>query len=105
MKAEVWLGGLLLGLITYASRSLPLLVNLRPPDKLRPFLDAVAPAVVAALLVPALLLPEGRWIAPWQNPALLAAIPASWVALRTRSLGWTTLVGVAAYAVLSHWVG
>ncbi|REJ32799.1 MAG: hypothetical protein DIU82_11720, partial [Bacillota bacterium] len=40
-----------------------------------------------------------------QNPALLAALPAAWVAFRTRSLGWTTLAGVAAYAVVSAWVG
>ena len=105
MIPEVWLGGLLLGLVTYASRSLPLLVNLRPSERFRPFLDAVAPAVVAALLAPALLLADGGWVAPWRNPALLAALPAALVAFRTRSLGWTTLAGVAAYAVVSAWVG
>lgn len=104
MNSEIWLGGLLLGLVTYASRSLPLLVNLRPPEQLRPFLDAVAPAVVAALLVPAVLMPEGRWVVPWQNPALLAALAAGWMAFRTRSLGWTTLLGAGAYALLGLWM-
>lgn len=39
----------LLGLVTYACRSLPLLVGLGLSERFRPFLDAVAPAVVAAL--------------------------------------------------------
>lgn len=101
MGSELWLGGFLLGLATYSARALPLLLGLRPPRRLSRFLDYVAPSVVAALLVPSLLLPDGRWLPPTGNPWLLAALPTAWVAYRFRSLGLTTVAGVSAYALIS----
>ncbi|BAS28155.1 AzlD domain-containing protein [Limnochorda pilosa] len=104
-SGEVWLGGLLLGLATYSARSLPLFLGLRPSERIARYLRYVAPSVVAALLVPSLLLFDGAWIPPMKNPALLAALPTAWVAYRSRSLGWTTVAGVAAFALLSRWLG
>lgn len=105
MERELWLGGFLLGLATYATRALPLLLGLRPPERLGRFLDYVAPAVVAALLAPSLLLPQGEWISPVANPWLLAALPTAWVAYRSRSLGLTTLAGVVLFALFSRLAG
>ena len=61
-------------------------------------LGLIAPAVLAALVAQTLLL-EGRELrAPdeWHVAALIAAA----VALRTRSMGWTLAVGMAALWLL-----
>ena len=56
-------------------------------------LRQIPPAVLAALVVPALLRPEGH-VDLWQ-PELLAGVVAALVSWRTRNVGLTLVVGMA----------
>ena len=55
-------------------------------------LRQIPPAVLAALVVPALVRPEGRFDL-WQ-PELLAGLMAAYVSWRTRSIALTLVVGM-----------
>lgn len=58
----------------------------------------VPPAVLAAIIAPAILYPSGQELQPGPaNPALFAGLLAGLVAWRTRNLLWTILVGMAAF--------
>jgi branched-subunit amino acid transport protein len=82
--------------VTYLPRVLPAM--LLQGRALHPFLTAwlkyVPVAVLAALLLPSLLVVEDRLNVAWDNLYLWAAIPAGLVALKTRSLFFTVLVGM-----------
>ncbi len=61
----------------------------------------VAPAVFAALVVPAVLMQEGDLVlAPTANPRALATVIALAVAWRTRSVAATITVGMGALWLL-----
>jgi len=92
------------GVGTYLIRSLSLVWGSRLawPAWLKQWLSFVTPAVLGALLGPALLLPDGRWILPWQNAALLAAVPTAAVAWYSRNLLLTVLAGVVFYAAAGY---
>ncbi len=58
-------------------------------------LKYVAPAVLAALVVPAVVLNDGSPdLSPLSNPKFLAAVAAALVAWRTRSVVATILLGM-----------
>jgi len=82
--------------VTYLPRVLPaLLLQGRPlPPFLTAWLKYVPVAVLAALLLPSLLVAEDRLNLAWDNLYLWAAIPAGLVALKTRSMFITVLVGM-----------
>lgn len=101
---------LVVGAGTYLMRAIPLALGSRA--RLSPgverWLSFVTPATLGALLGPLLLTPGGVWLAPWQNAALLAAIPTAAVARLTRNLLATIAAGIAAYAglvALLAWIG
>ena len=56
-------------------------------------------AVLAAMLLPSLVVAEGRISLTLDNLYPLAAIPTLWVAWKTRSLFGSVLTGVAVVAV------
>ncbi len=91
-----------MALVTYLPRVLPLTVlsRLPLPGWFRRWLSYVPVAVLAALLAPALLLPNGHWQPLRDNLALLAAIPAVLVAWRTRGLFFTVVTGLVTMALL-----
>lgn len=90
-----------LGLATFAMRSSSLVVADRvaglPEPALR-VLRLVAPAALAALVAPPLLLPEGR-VDPL-SPATLAGAAAALVAWRTRNVLATLIVGLGGATAL-----
>jgi len=63
------------------------------PPLTQRILRQIPPAVLAALVVPALLRPEGT-LDLWQ-PRLLAGVVAALVSWRTRNVGLTLVVGMA----------
>lgn len=69
------------------------------PDPVEVALRFVPAAVLAALVAPALLAPEGP-IAVVGNDRLLAGAVAAVVAWRTESILWTATVGVAVLALV-----
>lgn len=59
----------------------------------------VAPAVLAAIVLPALVAPQGR--VNLFSVRMLAGLVAAVVAWRTRSIPWTVAAGFAAYAAVA----
>jgi len=75
------------------------------PAWLSSALGFVPPAVLTAIIVPAVLMPRGElWLSP-TNPWLLAALVAAMVALVRRDLLTTILVGMAAFMLLRFGLG
>ncbi|EKP95742.1 AzlD domain-containing protein [Thermaerobacter subterraneus] len=105
MRPSVVAAFLLMGIVTYLPRCLPLvgLSRVRLPRLVEDALRYVGIAVMAALVAPDLAATWGQ--PPWGlGPRLAAAVPAAVVALWTRNMAWTVVVGVAAYALLSRGV-
>ncbi len=64
-------------------------------------LTYVAPAVFAAIVFPAVLLPEGTVdVVPDSNPRFLAAVLAAVAAWRLKSVVAVTVVGMAALWII-----
>ncbi len=91
-----------MGLVTYLPRLLP--AWFLRGRTLHPFIEAwlkyVPVAVLAALLLPSLLISEGQLNLAWNNLYLWAAIPAGVTAWKTRSMFATVLVGMAVVAIV-----
>lgn len=94
-------------LVTYLPRLIPawLLQGRTIPPFLSAWLKYVPVAVLAALLLPSLLVAEGIFNLAWDNLYLWAAIPAGLVALKTRSMFATVLVGMGVVALVRLLMG
>jgi branched-subunit amino acid transport protein len=95
-----------MGLVTYLPRALPLLFLGRArragrpaPSILDVWLRHIPAAVLAAMVLPSLLLPGGEARSGAGNLYLWAALPTLWVAWKTRSLLGAVLAGVAVVAL------
>ncbi len=90
-----------MGLVTYLPRLLPMLFlsgrTLSP--WIAKWLSFVPATVLAALLAPGLLCPEGQLAISFDNYFLLAAIPSFWVAWRFRSFFGTVATGMVLVAL------
>ncbi|MBA3074457.1 MAG: AzlD domain-containing protein [Anaerolineae bacterium] len=90
-----------MGLVTFLPRLLP--AWFLRGRKLHPFIEAwlkyVPVAVLAALLLPSLLVYDGQMNLSWSNLYLWAALPAGFTAWKTRSMFATVLVGMAVVAI------
>jgi branched-subunit amino acid transport protein len=97
---------LLVGLGTYVTRAL-FLVSARAetPGTLRRLLPYVAPAVLAAITVPALVAPHGSMSATETLPGIAAAAVTWLVWHRTQQLPTALLGGFAFWWVLAAVVG
>ncbi len=91
-----------MGLVTYLPRMLPLVfLSRRPiPDLVLRWLRYVPPAVLAALLVPELLLQGGEWHFSFGNAYLVAALPTFLVALWFRHMVLTVAAGMVLVVIL-----
>lgn len=90
-----------MGVVTYLPRLLP--AWFLRGRTLHPFIEAwlkyVPVAVLAALLLPSLLIAEDQINLTWNNLYLWAALPAGLTAWKTRSMFATVLVGMAVVAL------
>jgi len=87
---------------TMATR-IPLLVLLsrrKLPESISRALRYVAPAVLAAIILPIVLLPDGKLSVQINNAPLAASLVAVLVSWRTRNLLLTILLGMAALLVM-----
>lgn len=91
-----------MGLVTYLPRALPLwLFTSRDlPPLVVTWLRYVPVAVLAAMLLPSLMMPEGHIDLGINNLFLWAAIPTFIVAAKTRSLFASVIVGMLLVAGL-----
>ncbi|GHH98774.1 AzlD domain-containing protein [Neobacillus kokaensis] len=91
-----------MALVTFIPRVLPIAVLSRVelPEWAMRWLNYVPIAVMAALVGQELLLPNGKLAPLSQNLELFAALPAFIVAIFTRSLLGTVVVGIIAMMAL-----
>lgn len=91
-----------MGAVTYLPRLLPLLLLAQRslPERVLRFLEFIPVAVLAAFVVPLVLAPEGPLALSPGNHTLVASVPTVLVALRSRSLVATVVVGVVTMMVL-----
>lgn len=92
-----------IGMGTYLSRLSFIAVFGRSgvPQWLASPLRYVAPAVLAAIVAPAVIAPEGVVeLAPAMNPKFLAALVALAVAWKSKSVAWTIVAGMGALWVI-----
>jgi branched-subunit amino acid transport protein len=95
---STWLIIAAMAAVTYATRALPLLARWRPPHPLAErALRHVPPAILAALVLPALLAPGGS---PEAGPELWAGLVGAVVAWRTANMPLTIFAGLGAFAFL-----
>jgi branched-subunit amino acid transport protein len=91
-----------MALVTLLTRSLPLLtVQAKPSPQIERFLRYVPPAIFTALIVPALVLPNGKFEA---GALLWAGLFGMVVAYFSRNMAITLISGLLFYALL-RWLG
>lgn len=100
--ATMWIVIGISGVLTFGLRAFFILGSREAgdePDSAPPsWLEVIAPAALGALVLPALLRPDGTWT-PF-GPESIAGAIAAIVAWRTRSTVWTILVGFASLLLL-----
>ena len=85
-----------MGLVTFLPRWLPLvyLTNRNLPSWLVEWLDLIPAAILSALLLPELVTGGVPRTLDFIRPELLAAVPTFLVAIFTKSLGGTVVIGM-----------
>ena len=96
-----------MGLVTYLPRMLPLALLSRRqlPQWLAQWLELIPPAILSALLAPALFADAVPRQLDLGKPELLAAVPTLLFALRTRSLAGTVVVGMVLFWLIGKLPG
>jgi len=90
-----------MALVTYLPRLLPawLLRGRQLPPFLSAWLRYIPAAVLAALLIPSLLVENRELNLAWNSLYLWAALPSAWVAWKKKSLFGTVLIGMLVVAL------
>jgi len=105
MNASEWLlvGGM--ALVTFLVRYPVLAMSgrLQLPAPLLQALNYVPPAVLTAIVVPAVLVESGDLWLSWQNPRLVGAIAALAIGFWRQNLLLTILVGMSAFLLWQLW--
>jgi branched-subunit amino acid transport protein len=97
---NTWLILLAMGIVTYATRALPLLISWeQPPRLVERALRHMPPAIFAALIAPPILMPTGTGLEI--GSTLGAALIGASIAWRTRSIALTIIAGLGAFACLN----
>ena len=93
--------------VTFSVRYLPLVMSGRMdfPPGLERALRFVPVAVLTALTVPMVLLPQGQWAVSVNNPYLAASIVAVVVAAWRRNLMLTIVIGLLVFFVWRQFLG
>lgn len=106
-QQEIFLTILGMTAVTYLPRLLPgLLLSSRPlPGGFAAWLRYVPIAVLSAMLMPSLILDQGRPSLGLENLELWAAVPTVIVAVLTRSLFATVIAGMAVIAAARYVTG
>lgn len=99
---DIWIMIIGVSLVSLLPRILPVAVfsKYEFPDKLKLWLSYVAPAVLGALAALSVVAPHGSIELSVSNIYLWAFIPTLLVAIKSRSLFYTLLVGIVSMAFL-----
>ena len=92
--------------VTFIPRSLPLLIlsKMNIPESFAKWLEHIPVAVMAALVIQELAVPNDEFGYFFGNVRLLAALPTLLVAFITKSLLFTVIVGVATMTLLRYFL-
>lgn len=99
--SRIWIAIIASGIGTYAMRASFLVFAHRladVPPSVQRLLRQIPPAALAAIVIPALLRPEGS-LDLWQ-PRFLAGVVAALVAWKTRNIALTLAVGIGIVMVI-----
>lgn len=96
-----------MALVTSFSRMTPALIlsNRTLPSFVVRWLQFVPAAVLAAMLVPAVLVQNGRIDLSLNNYYLIAAVPTLAIARKTRNLWWAVMIGMILVAAGRYFWG
>lgn len=91
-----------MSLVTYIPKILPLMLfkNQQLPEVVLKWLNYIPTAILAALVFPSILVKENQLALSLSNDYLIAAIPSFLIAITTRSMVWTIIVGVFSAYIL-----
>lgn len=99
---NIWLTMLGMMVVTYGVRVLPLLaVRVKPSPAFEQLMRNVPPAVFAALIIPELVIPNGKLEL---GPAFFAGIIGVLVAWRTQNMALTVLAGIVSFTILHQFI-
>lgn len=99
----IWLTIIGMGLVTFATRAVPLLSVRGSLDaRYERWLRYVPPAILSALVAPALVAPQGSLTI---GPTLLTGLIGALVAWRTHSMALTIVIGLAVFWALRWLIG
>ncbi|NLO38063.1 MAG: AzlD domain-containing protein [Ruminiclostridium sp.] len=103
MEQETILIILGMSLVTYLPRVLPVVIlsKMNIPEWFLQWLKYIPVAVLSALLVPGILISEGKLNFSLHNRNLLAAVPCIFIAYKTKNLFITVLSGVLLMLLLN----
>ena len=98
----LWLVMLIVGLLTFVTRLSFILLfeHWQPPKIVQRGLRYVPVAVLTAILVPEIMLVNGRLAVTPANPRLMAGLIASFVAWKTKSTLLTIASGMVVYSLI-----
>jgi len=101
-ETSIWLMIIGVSLVSLLPRILPVALFTRYefPKRLKRWLSFVAPAVLGALTALSVLAPEGEININLYNQYIWAFIPTLLVAIKTKSLFYSLLVGIVIMALL-----
>ena len=102
MRTEVLFLILGMALVTYITRYAPLglLRTTGIPGWLERWLKHIPTAILTALIIPALLLPQGQLDISLHNPYLIAGVVSAITALYSRNIIATLIMGMGAMLLL-----
>lgn len=94
-----------MGLVTYLPRLLPILAltGVSLPKWLVSWLRYVPPAVLAALMLPSILIQDGQIALGFENLFLWAALPTMGIAILTKSLFPPVIIGML-IVIIGRWI-
>lgn len=103
---SIWIMIIGVSLVSLLPRILPVAMFSRYefPEPVKRWLSFVAPAVLGALTAISVLAPEGEINISIQNKYIWAFIPTLLVAIKTRSLFYSLLVGIITMALLYNFL-
>lgn len=106
-ETSIWIMIIGVAIVSIAPRILPVALFSRSefPGVVKEWLSYVAPAVLGALTALSVLAPQGEIDISINNGYIWAFIPTLIVAVKTKSLFYTLVVGIVTMAILYNFIG
>ncbi len=103
-KHYIWSTIILMSIITYLPRSLPMILLTKKvlPAWFTSWLKLVPTAIFGALVLPDVLLSNNQLALGFNNIALWTTLIITPLALKTKSLAWTLIAGASVFTLLQN---